>query len=152
MFSFGFFNNLMTCRLMQITSRQDSTSVSGFIQDWVAASQYRRAEISFNVTIPSLSVHSVARDSSKKPKHWTITLSRMIHSVSIFSLNFFLKNSLSTIDIYFLNYYDSFFKIIRCWNIFNLTRNNWMHFILVISMISTFFPLENNIVCKKWKE
>ena len=84
----SFFNNLMSCRLRRITSGQDSTSVSTFIRDWVGTSQYHRGEISFNATVPPLSFHSVASNSSQKPKHWTITLSCMIHSVSIFFLNF----------------------------------------------------------------
>ena len=88
----SFFNNLMSRQLRRITSGQDSTSVSRFIRDWVAASQYCQGEISFNITIPSLPFRSVASNSSQKPKHWTITLSRMIHSVSIFFLNFFFKN------------------------------------------------------------
>ena len=87
----SFFNNLMSRRLRWITSGHDSTSVNRFIQDWVAASQYRRGEISFNATIPPLPFCLVASNSSQKPKHWTITLSRMIYSVSIFFLNFFKK-------------------------------------------------------------
>ena len=88
----SFFNNLMSCRLRQITSGQDSTSVSGLIWDWVGTSQYHRGEISFNATVPPLPFHSVASNSSQKPKHWTIILSHMIHSVSIFFLNFLKYN------------------------------------------------------------
>ena len=84
----SFFNNLMSCRLRWITSGQDSPSVSGFIWDWVGASQYRREEISFNATVPPLPFCLVASNFSQKPKHWTITLSHMIHSLSIFFLNF----------------------------------------------------------------
>ena len=88
----SFFNNLMSHQLRRITSGQDSTSVSGFIQGWVGASQYHRGEISLNATVLPLPFHSVASNFSQKPKHWTITLSHMIHSVSIFFLNFFKYN------------------------------------------------------------
>ena len=88
----SFFNNLMSHQLRWITSGQDSTSVSGFIRDWVGASQYRRGEISFNATVPHLPFHLVASNSSQKPKHWTITLSCMIHFVSSCFLNFFKYN------------------------------------------------------------
>ena len=64
----SFFNNLMSHQLRQITSGQDSTSVSGFIRDWVGAYQYHRGEISFNATVPPLPFCLVASNSSQKPK------------------------------------------------------------------------------------